>query len=75
MSGCEHLGGVISWITRTQGKKGARSILEKDQSKWSRRAPRTAVLASTYGLWCSPSSGKYFMHLLIRVLEFVVHKF
>jgi hypothetical protein len=41
-------GNGISWITLTQGKKGAR---------------------------CSPSPGKYFMHLLIRVLEFIAHKF
>jgi hypothetical protein len=32
----------ISWITRTQGKNGERSNLEKDQSKWSRRPPRPA---------------------------------
>jgi hypothetical protein len=37
-------GNGISWITRTQGKKGARSISEKDQNERSRRPPRSISL-------------------------------
>jgi hypothetical protein len=33
-------GNGISWITRTQGKKGAWSISKKDQSERRRRPPR-----------------------------------
>jgi hypothetical protein len=73
-------GNGISWITRTQGKKGARSILEKDQSEGSNRSPRPIGLGRpAWHPLMAPGAPLHlvsvFMHMLIRVLEFGAHKF